>query len=159
MTDVMHLLAHKIKAAWCQHNVAAILFLDVEGAFPNAVSTRLLHNMHMLMHRVPEEYVLFVHWLLTNRCMWLKFDSFTVDWIDVDNSIVQGDPLSMILYLFYNADLLEDMGKMEMKVGYVDDVNFFAEGHTFNAAYAKLSDMMTWEGGGQDWSKLHDSKF
>ena len=156
-TDVMHLLAHKIKATWCRHNVAAILFLDVEGAFPNAISTRLLHNMCMC--RVPEEYVLFVHWLLTNRHTWLKFDGFTSDWIDVDNGIVQGPPLSMILYLFYNADLLEDMGKMEMKVGYMDDVNFFAEGRTFDAAYAKLSDMMTQDGGGQDWSKLHNSKF
>ena len=65
----------------------------------------------------------------------------------------------MILYLFYNADLLEDVGKMETKVGYVDDVNFYAEGRTFDAAYTKLSDMMTREGGGQDWSKLHNSKF
>ena len=153
----MHLLAHKIKAAWRQHNMAAILFLDVEGAFPNAVSTWLLHNMRM--RHVPEEYVLFVHRLLTDRCMWLKFDSFTSDWISNDNGIVQGDPLSMILYLFYNADLLEDVGKMETKVGYVDDVNFFAKGRTFDAAYAKLSDMMTREGGGQDWSKLHNSKF
>ena len=95
----------------------------------------------------------------SDRRMRLKFDSFTSDWISVDNGIVQGDPLSMILYLFYNADLLEDMGKMETKVGYVDDVNFFAKGRTFNAAYAKLSDMMTREGGGQDWSKLHNSKF
>ena len=91
--------------------------------------------------------------------MQLKFDGFTLDWIDVNNGILQGDPLSMILYLFYNADLLEDMGKMETKVGYVDAVNFFAEGRTFNAVYAKLSDMMTQEGGGQDWSKLHNSKF
>ena len=95
---------------------------------------------------------------VTDRCTQLKFDSFTSDWIGVDNGIVQGDLLSMILYLFYNADLLEDMGKMETKVGYVDDVNFFAEGRTFDAAYAKLSDMMTREGGGQDWSKLHNSK-
>ena len=100
------------------------------------------------MHCVPEEYVLFVDQLLTNRHMQLKFDGFTLDWIDVNNGILQGDPLSMILYLFYNADLLEDMGKMETKVGYVDAVNFFAEGRTFNAAYVKLSDMMTWEGGG-----------
>ena len=156
-TDMMHLLAHKIKAAWHRHNVAAILFLDVEGAFPNAISAQLLHNMHM--RHVPEEYVLFVDWLLTNRCMQIKFDGFMLDWIDVDNGIVQGDLLSMILYLFYNADLMEDMGKMETMVGYMDDVNFYAEGCTFDAAYAKLSDMMTQEGGGQDWSKLHNSKF
>ena len=48
---------------------------------------------------------------------------------------------------------------MEMKVGYVDNINFYAEGRTFDATYAKLSNMMTQEGGGQDWSKLHNSKF
>ena len=63
MTDTMHLLVHRIKAAWHQHNVAAMHFLDVKGAFPNTVSARLLHNMHM--HRVPEEYILFVDCLLT----------------------------------------------------------------------------------------------
>ena len=123
----MHLLVHRIKAAWHQHNVAAILFLDVKGAFPNAISAHLLHNMCMC--RVPEEYILFMDCLLTNRHTWLKFDGYTSDWINVDNGIVQGDPLSMILYLFYNSDLLEDVGKLETKVGYVDDVNFFAEGH------------------------------
>ena len=87
------------------------------------------------------------------------YPTYTSDWINVDNGIVQGDPLSMILYLFYNSDLLEDVGKMEMKVGYVDDINFFAEGPTFNAAYTKLSDMVTCNGGGQDWSKQHNSKF
>ena len=28
-------------------------------------------------------------------------------WFDLDNRIVQGDPLSMLLYLFYNADMLD----------------------------------------------------
>ena len=135
----------------------AILFLDVEGAFPNTVSAHMLHNMHMC--RVPEEYIPFVDCLLTNRGMQLKFDGYTLDWINVDNGIVQGDPLSMILYLFYNSDLLEDMGKLVTNVGYVDDVNFFAEGPTFDVAYAKLSDMVTHDGGGQDWSKQHNSKF
>ena len=82
-----------------------------------------------------------------------------LDWINVDNGIVQGDTLSIILYLFYNSDVLEDVGKMETKVGYVDDVKFFAEGLTFDVAYAKLSDMITCDGGGQDWSKQHNSKF
>ena len=65
----------------------------------------------------------------------------------------------MSLYLFYNSDLLEDVGKLEMKVGYIDDVNFFAEGPTFDVAYVKLSNMVTCDGGGQDWSKQHNSKF
>ncbi len=55
MCDAMHLLVHKIKGAWRRHKVAAMLFLDVEGAFPNAVTARLLHNMRM--RRVPVKYV------------------------------------------------------------------------------------------------------
>ena len=49
--------------------------------------------------------------------------------------------------------------RWRQQVGYIDDVNFFAEGPTFNAAYAKLNDMMTCEGGGQEWSRNHNSKF
>jgi len=56
MTDTMHFLVHKIKATWRHHKVAVILFLDVEGTFPNVVTTHLLHNMRM--RRVPERYVL-----------------------------------------------------------------------------------------------------
>ena len=133
--------------------MAAVLFLDVEGAFPNTVTAQLLHNMRMC--RVPEEYVLFIDCLLTNRCMRLKFNGYTSGWVNVDNGIVQGDLLSMILYLFYNSDLLLDAEKGEAKVGYVDNVNFFAEAPTFNEAYAKLNNMMMCDGGGQDLSRDH----
>ena len=67
--------------------------------------------------------------------------------------------MSMILYLFYNSDLLTDVERMEMKVGYIDDVNFFVEGPTFNEAYSKLSNMMMRDGGGLDWySRFEMSK-
>src|SRR6266481_1308585 len=156
-TDAMHFLVHKIKAAWRWHKVMAILFLDVEGAFPNAVTACLLHNMRM--RRVPERYVQFMEQLLTDRQTRLKFDSFTSEWMDIDNGIVQGDPLSMILYLFYNADLLSDTNKGEAKVAYVDDANFYAEGSDFEEAYGRLGDMMMRTGGGQAWSEEHNSRF
>ena len=44
-TDALHLLVNKVKNAWRNRRVASALFLDVEGAFPNAVTDRLLHNM------------------------------------------------------------------------------------------------------------------
>ena len=72
---------------------------------------------------------------------------------------MQGDLLFMILYLFYNLDLPSDAEKGEAKVGYMDDVNFFAEALTFNEAYAKLNDMITYDGRGQDWSRDHNSRF
>jgi len=44
-TDAIHYLVQRIKDAWRKGNVVSILFLDVEGAFPNAVTDHLLHNL------------------------------------------------------------------------------------------------------------------
>ena len=54
--------------------------------------------------------------------MTLKFDGYILDCIPIDNRIGQGDLLSIVLYQFYNADLL-DIPKHSDKdmVAYVDD--------------------------------------
>jgi len=56
-TDSMHLVIHRIKGGWQCKKVAVMVFLDIEGSFPNAVTDWLLHNMRK--QRVPEEYVQF----------------------------------------------------------------------------------------------------
>jgi len=43
--DALHLLMHKIKEVWWSGKVAAVLFLDIEGAFLNTVPTKLIHNL------------------------------------------------------------------------------------------------------------------
>ena len=62
-TDAVHLLIHQIKEAWRKGKVVSILFLDIEGAFPNAVMDQLLHNMKN--RRVPGQIVKFIGRLLT----------------------------------------------------------------------------------------------
>ena len=47
----------------------------------------------MHTRQVPEPYVSFIERMLTNRHTSLKFNGFMSDWIDIDNGIVQGDPL------------------------------------------------------------------
>jgi hypothetical protein len=54
-TNAIHLVTDNIKHAWRSKKVAAILFLDVQSAFPNMVKEVLLHNMKM--RRVPSSYV------------------------------------------------------------------------------------------------------
>jgi hypothetical protein len=44
-TDVVHALVDKVKSAWKRGKVVFILFLDVEAAFLNAATDRLLHNL------------------------------------------------------------------------------------------------------------------
>ena len=155
-TDALHLLTYKIKQAWRSGKIAAVLFLDIEGAFPNAVPARLLRNLRK--RGVPSKYVNFVSGMLRGRSTTLKFDGHTSDPIKIDNGIGQGDPLSMVLYQFYNADLLDiPRDKSEDALAYVDDTILVATAESFHEAHSKLESMMSREGGVSEWSKMHNS--
>ena len=158
-TDAIHYLIHKVKSAWRNDQVASVLFLDVEGAFPNAVTDRLIHNLKR--RRIPTKLVEFVAQLLTNRRTRLRFDDYTSEYREITNGIGQGDPLSMLLYILYNADLLEipDDDSQEDALGYVDDIALIASGNTFEESTQRLKNMMTKEDGGLQWSIEHNSKF
>ena len=90
----------------------------------------------------------------------LKFDDYVSDWFELNNGIVQGDLLSMILYLFYNADMLDIAhGRHELCLGYVDDMALIASADTFKNAHRMLGNMMSRPGGGLQWAVAHNSKF
>lgn len=157
-TDAVHHLVHRIKEAWRKGYVASVLYLDVEGAFPNAVTDRLIHNMKK--RRVPTKYIGLVQALLTDRRTQLKFDDHTSAPIPINNGIGQGDPISMLIYLIYNADLMETpVSEREDAIGYVDDACFIAIGKTFTETTHILANMMEREGGGFEWSENHNSNF
>jgi hypothetical protein len=53
----------------------------------------------------------------------LKCDDYTSETFVIPMVTLSDDPLSMLLYLFYNADLLEiPVSCNEAALGYVDDV-------------------------------------
>jgi ribonuclease HI len=155
-TDAMHLLTYKIKSAWRKGKVAAVLFLDIEGAFPNAVPAKLAQNLRK--RRVPAKLVNFAAGMLEGRVTTLKFDDYASAPIPIDNGIGQGDPLSMALYQFYNADLLDiPNAANEEAIAYVDDALLIATADTFTEAHHTLNSMMTRRGGVIDWSTSHNS--
>jgi hypothetical protein len=43
--------------------------------------------------------------MLADRKTRLKFHNFLLDWVNIDNRIGQGDPLLMILFIFYNVQI------------------------------------------------------
>ena len=155
-TDAMHLLANTIKASWRAGKVMSALFLDIEGAFPNAVPSRLEHNLRK--HQVPSKIVEFICKMLCRRVTTLKFDGYTSEPINIDNGIGQGDPLSMGMYQYYNADLIDILSKPEESaMAYVDDSVMIAIAKSFPEAHEKLLSMMMRAGGVIDWSTLHNS--
>ncbi|CAG8677706.1 1347_t:CDS:2, partial [Acaulospora colombiana] len=156
--DAIHLLTHKVKDAWRKHQVASALFLDIQAAFPNVVRQVLLRNMRT--KGIPKEYVAFIDHMLTNRYTKLRFDDFTSEDIPINNGNSQGCPLSMLLYAFYIAPLLEIAnGKNELTIGFVDDTTLLAIGRTFIETHATLKSMMERAKGALAWSKGHNSPF
>jgi hypothetical protein len=155
-TDAMHLLTHKIKASWRKGKVTSVLFLDIEGAFLNADPSRLVHNLRK--RGVPPKYTNFVNNMLRDRVTALKFDGYTSDPISIDNGIGQGDPLSMVLYQFYNADLLDIPSENgENAMAFVDDTLMMATADNFEETHQMLMNMTGKAGGVADWSKTHSS--
>ena len=65
----------------------------------------------------------------------------------------------MLLYLFYNADLIASPNKDEAMIAYVDDTCYYAEGPDFGETHDKLRNMMCREQGRFEWSELHNSRF
>jgi len=65
MEDSLHLLESTIRNAWRQGKVVSALFLDIEGAFPNAVTKCLIHNLRK--KRLPREIIDYVEEMLKNR--------------------------------------------------------------------------------------------
>jgi hypothetical protein len=90
----------------------------------------------------------------------MRVDDFFSELIHIFNGIGQGDSLSMILYILYNADLLEiGHPPEEEALGFVDDALVMVERKTFEDNVNTLTDSMTREGGGFTWSDGHNSVF
>ena len=65
----------------------------------------------------------------------------------------------MLLYLFYNADLITAPKKEEAMIAYVDNASYYVEGANFEEVYDRLCDMMERAQGGFVWSDHHNSHF
>jgi hypothetical protein len=81
----MHLLTNRIKVAWRAEKVTLVLFLDIEGAFPNANPERLVHNLRK--QKISHQYANFMHNMLREQVTTLKFDEYTSECILIDNGI------------------------------------------------------------------------
>ena len=101
-----------------------------------------------------------VHYEYCTYNIALQFDDHESGKIKIDNGIGQGDPLSMALYQYYNADLLDvPQAPNEDAAAYVDDAILVATAKSFEETHKILEDMMTRTGGAKEWAKEHNSKF
>ena len=143
---MLHLVTQKIKDMWRKKKLASVLFLDIQATFPNTVRERLIYNMRS--RQVPSVYIKLIDNMLSKHKTQLKFDNYTSEPIEINNGTTQGCPLSMLMYTYYNADLIDTArGKNELFTGFMDDSAFVAVGDMVNETHLTLKSMMERSGG------------
>lgn len=159
----IHTILERIHSTWREKKIASLLLLDVSGAFDNVSHTRLLHNLRK--RGLHPQLVGWIQSYLQDRTSAIKLREGTGPEFKVGTGIPQGSPLSPILYLFYNADLLEINGvavqkskkrDTSLKSGYIDDLAITADGKTTAVTVRKLKRIAA---KCEDWARKHASVF
>ena len=108
-------------------NVATLLSLDVSGAFDNVNHKRLLHDLRC--KGIPTRVVQWTASFLEERATSITLGRRTSAMEPVETGIPQGSPVSPILFLFFNAPLIEECSKAKLPIqvgGFVDDIHLLA---------------------------------
>src|SRR5699024_214317 len=122
----------RIRAAWDSGGaVASVLALDVSGAFDRVLKERLTWVLRQ--RGLPRAVYNWVFSFMSDRRSTLAFDGQESLAFPIMTGIPQGSPLSPILFLFYNAELLEQCANPHRGVGclgFVDDITLIAWGES-----------------------------
>jgi ribonuclease HI/exonuclease III len=154
----LHTIIEKVYEAWNspEPQVASLLLLDVSGAFDNVSHARLLHNLRK--RKIDERTVRWIASFLTDRSTIISFDAFKSEVYQTTTGIPQGSPLSPILYLYYNADLIETCNREPntLATGYIDDIAILRWGSSIKETCNGLEKTMQ---RATVWAKRHASVF
>ena len=90
----------------------------------------------------------------------MTFNNFISEYIDITNGIGQGNPISMLLYILYDTDLLEALQQLDEDIiGYVDNALVIATGRTLKETTSSLKNFMERRDSGFNWAQDHNSTF
>lgn len=100
----IQLIIDKVRRAWGKGKIVSILMLDISGAYDNVSHERLIYNLYK---RRLGQLVPWIRAFLTGRSTQIRMPEGTSAMIPTPTGIPQGSPISPILYLVYNANLVE----------------------------------------------------
>ncbi len=140
-----------------RRKVVSLLSLNKESAFNNMMHSKLLHDMKK--RKVSRLLLEFVKNFLRNWRIMITIDDYTMMKCSVNINISQDFLLSLILYLFYNANLLKACDDIKLRINFINfmnDINILiykeftkCNCRVLNEIYDRC----------EQWSKTHDIKF
>ena len=153
--DAMLILSESIHQAWKEGNVFSAIFMDVTGAFNNVHHERLIHNMRK--RKISIEITQWVLSFLSDRTTRMRFNGITISLISTPTGIPQGSPLSPILYILYNSDLLEIPRRAkQLGIGFIDDILYGVQNKT---AIANANELERLLAKSEQWRQRHGAQF
>ena len=159
INTILQFIIKKIHTIWNEQKKRMISFLslNVSEIFDNVLHSRFLHNMKK--RKISNKLLKWIRNFLKNRNITLIIERYTQTkcWISVN--ISQNFLFFLILYLFYNANLLKTCKNVKLRfsvTGFVNDINIL----TYNKFTEQNCDVLkkTWNKV-FEWTKKHEFKF
>ena len=153
----IHYIVERIYNSWNKKKIASVLLLDVTGAFDNISKDRLLYNF--CTKQIDTRIVAWISSFLIGQSTILCTNKYIMEKISISIGIPQGLPLSLILFLFYNAPLFDDLERVGfvLAAGFIDDIAILLKGKICEKNSTVFHDLH--EKICKSWARCHGSKF
>jgi len=101
--------------------VVSLLSLNKKNAFDNVMHSRLLHDMKK--RKVSRLFLEFVKNFLKDQCIMITINDYMMMKCSMNINISQDSSLSLILYLFYNVNLLKAYDDIKLRINFINFMN------------------------------------
>ncbi len=155
----LQIIIKKIHTVWSdmRRRVVSLLSLNEKNVFDNVMHSKLLHDMKK--RKVSKLLLEFVKNFLKDQRIMITIDDYTTMKRSMNVDISQDSLLSLILYLFYNANLLKACDDIKLRTNFTNFMNnvnilIYEEFIKRNCRVLnKIYDRC------KQWLKTHDIKF
>jgi len=123
--DAVGRLMKRVEKLWGRGNTAAVLLMDVKGAFPHVAKGNLIQRMEEMGFEV--DLVRWVESFMEERKVIMSMDGKEGDSMDVETGVPQGSPVLPVLFAIYLSGLFGRVEEKEEECGsegisFVNDV-------------------------------------
>jgi ribonuclease HI len=150
------LLQEQIYTAWRGRRVLSLISFDVKGAYNGVCKERLLQRMKA--RGIPEGLLRWVEAFCSKRTANIQINGQLSEVQGLPQAgLPQGSPLSPILFLFFNADLVQrQIDSQGGAVAFVDDFTAWVTGSTAQSNREGIEAIIN---GALDWERRSGATF